>query len=430
MSFHEASNILGYAEPFSSNNQPKIPDNKVSASIGKRVKYVKEIKLSMPAGFVTATDKPWGYLLLSCPGPVIGHVLYRYRTTIATGLLHWEKVSDSPSEIMDFRYNDDVRQFIDTKKQYDAYRMVSSGFRLTDTGNDNSTYGFWEAISVPTPSTSEVEFLVNDWLFAAAGEYNTLLYHNRFLDSVLTNKWTDYESYNVGSIKALDSHEFINPHLEHERHFKKIHTRKLDPLAVDEDSTVIPVANGTDPNRWLYKFTGRSEDLLMFEQIIDSGFKTWCVRFEKPDENARILLEVVMNIELTTRPESSYHQFASSSKFTDKFNDNKSKIKTGHTVPIKTKEKAKTLDDILSKNKQGGVRRTDVSRVTRGQSKRGKTEPTHSGFGGFVSDIKGEVAADIGSAYHGVVDNVVDPVLAAVTSNIGTVASNMLLGLL
>lgn len=394
MSANEALDILTYVEPFSSTHaQPKVPDNKVAASIGKRIKHLYHYKSGVGGGAAP------NVLIFLYPGIYQSFCVSTYHTVNAdVGTTLFVGKTNIP---VHYRF-DGTKTFTEVVDQYDSYRMVSSGIRITDIGNDQQTVGYIEAVSVPLPPP-EFLTLVGP---QATGNTNLNLNCNEvhlkgtyIKEKLMDQDWSEYDSYHVMPIKQLDGMEFINAHLDHDRFFKKITGHTFN------------ASLGLNATTYTYDFGTVAEDLDLYNSIFDIGFKCWAIRIPNVAANVNLLIESVLNVELLPDTESPFHSFASPSQYSNQFNVMKDSLKQEIPKPKSSKEKKKGLGDVLRQAASKSERDSDnASMITRGQAKKSRAEEAKDTVLGQINQkvirpISDSIAEDIGSMAHQLIAN-------------------------
>jgi hypothetical protein len=226
-----------YHDAFSAtSHQPKIPDGKVGESLGFSTQNV--IELVQEDQPFTPTANMMHLLLV--PGQNYG--LIAHNTTESAS---WN--ADGPitgSGFGNYTYgfqksggaqfvtpiaNQDV--IVQNAEDYSYWRVVSQALKLSLLNNDEENDGWWEAVRITDPISTE------NWCLTTANNSDTIndgvCAPYKELDSLTTRSLANEPSYNTGLLRDIHNVEFHLHPVKDEHDFERI----MDPLRLrDSDS--------------------------------------------------------------------------------------------------------------------------------------------------------------------------------------------------
>ncbi len=302
------ANILGYLDPFNRETQnPKIPDSKVEASIGIKVKNSVNIKTS--SNTFNSNSKTYGYYVVLCAGSNQTFYVYKYEInntqqfTVNSGIIYVGNngtpynfiIEEQPTGSGEF-------YFVDKLNNYDYYRVVSSGVTVKSGGPRSNVSGVYNVKSIPIGSHVNWNFVNNPPVSVAADKTSVLPFFKLKDEYVLADllnraNWVKLESYRVDSQVDMEF-QVCQETLSHNRPFIK--TERLYRPNPGSTGTVEVQVNSS---------LSRSDDRDMLMMGLDHGLNVWVIDIIEPQPNTSVLLQGVTNYEMVAQPTSSLNQF-------------------------------------------------------------------------------------------------------------------------
>jgi len=317
----DLAHVLSYCDPFNRESQaPKIPDDKVESSTGIKVRNSVNIR-TLDSTFPTKSNK-YGYYVVLCGGVNQSFYIYKYdidnqnlltvnSETIYVGnngSPYSFSIKEDPVGSGDFYFDDN-------SKNYDMYRIVSSGLKIKSGGPRSNVSGVYFSKSVPIGSHQNWMFVNNPPSTLSADGVSVLPYFKLkdevMLNDLLTNgTWSNVESFRVDS--QVDMALQLNQDmLNHNRAFIKTERMyRPDPTGLGGPTQELEIASSMS----------RADDRDMLTTGLDHGFNMWVIDIRYPNDNTSILFESVVNYELIANQSSIYNQFMTPNDFSPKVN--------------------------------------------------------------------------------------------------------------
>lgn len=258
-----------YRYPFSTaTSNPKVPDGKLTQSIGYRWQYSSVIE----GGNMLIVLHPI-LMTMGTALPVTTGDLNPNKTTF-----HWNinaaggNTAVFPGNLAAITYSGAIGR----------WRVVSQALKLKCVNSDDHNDGHWEAIRIPSTNNMMVGPEID--LFVGSGKLS-----NRWINEVkMKQNWLLNPTYQSGKIKNLGQYEFrLSP--QKEEHdlisMPKVVEFDIDNYDVNGDQVL---ADGID-------------DTHLWRYLIDEQFDTILIKIQGSEQNpvTRILSHWVQNVETT-----------------------------------------------------------------------------------------------------------------------------------
>jgi hypothetical protein len=262
-----------YRYPFSvATSCPKIPDGKVTQSIGLRAQATT-VTTSKETLFILAPTFTTG---LTIHNQVTVNTVSSLTTNYASNPLF----STDVDEIAGGSNNLKVKNKNDTLGKW---RVVSQGLRLKCVNNDDNNDGYWEAIRLNSNDSSDF-FL--PFLNSQDSKKGYIRPSYNFLEHCWDKvNWLQNPTYCSGKVKNLGQFEF-----------------RLSPQVGEHDFIAVPKTIELNESNLDAKFDNTVDDGVnlfhLFRYCLDTSFDIVCIKVQgRTDGNTSIHSHLVQNVE-------------------------------------------------------------------------------------------------------------------------------------
>lgn len=342
--------------PFdSTTNQPKIIDNSCKSSIGTKVRHIKELVADAGDPWWTGQYRDYGYCIMLVPGSCYSCIILKYKLTVNavydSRIFSYEilYVGNNATPFNIKYYAEGTDSFMhDTKGNYQSFRVVSQGMKLSSIGKSQDTSGFWEAIRLPLPNVNDMTLFRHDTITEGEQTY-LVMQSGAYMKKVLPKDstvfpWEEFPSYHVGRLKDLDQTQVNTEFYSTGRRFRNVEARKT---------------NFDNATNTILKLYDTASDVEVMENFLDTYSSYWLFRISKPANDFRILVDVMTNYELVPLTTGPMVKFATLNNYTAMDIERVAAISnepesdymnSADNVEMITNKRVEALDEINSKN--------------------------------------------------------------------------------
>jgi hypothetical protein len=294
----EHRQLAMYHDPFSrATKQPKIPDGKVTESLGFQTQAVRElIPVSTGNGRLDILLWPGMNCGVSVRGEEDADGAYSFSSskTLNVGFVG--------SSGLNFAGMTNTGGQIDMIDQYAYWRIVSQGLRLSLLNPAEEDDGWWEAMRVNSSVDSE------DWQLhhtdaSGSKSVNAVVAPTTLLSNLTTSQMVNERSYATGLLRDLKDHVFSLHPIKDDHDIKQ----QVEHRALSGDDVT------ENPTDGLYNFErGRDDATDFIERVTDQSYDMIYIRIHgrNAPSKSRLHMNVVSNQEITFAPgerEARFH---------------------------------------------------------------------------------------------------------------------------
>lgn len=287
-----------YHNPFArTTKQPKIPDGKISESLGFQTQAVRELQTS-------ATASGLMHILLY-PGQDAGMIVVGDAGSIAAFSANAATVVGfTGSNGIDWNgFDGTASGQVQMLENYSLWRIVSQGLKLSLLNPAEEDDGWWESIRiVPSMETDNFQLMTKDTGYGDKANHGTLAPHEA-LTQLVSRNLVNERSYATGLLRDIKNFQFnLKGTMDHHDFRQQAEQRYLQQA----DWSGYDAANA-----WLTANDGRAEVETFVNSWIDPGYDWVYIRVHgRSDGKTKLHANCVSNQEIyfqNTERENRFH---------------------------------------------------------------------------------------------------------------------------